>query len=313
MTSQDELEQRVLKSLQRSGFPFEARIARAFANLDMDDAYKDLYVTTFGDRPIDRIGCLNRGVPVQCGVPYLDPVEKKSRELDIQAIVPLKVNGVDLLINFLVECKDTNKIWTFGHYGFEALPSIDGKYVAVGIEPKSKESYLELKIFTPDPVLCFDPNLLCGVGKVLKKVKEDDGDSKESSGTKKTKVKSDKQDEIWEATITATNAARCYKETADQLLSQDMGRQGQKLLIYIPVVATANKIFFADLSNDSPSVQQVDLAIHIHQSLAEDGESLNHFVVPIITESSLPRIVNELVKSSLRFLEKYFTWDASAS
>lgn len=311
MTSQEELERKVLNCLQESGFPFEARIARAIANLDMDAEYKDLYVAEFGERPIDRIGCLNRGVPVQCGVPYLDPVEKKSRELDVHAIVPLKVKGADLWINFFIECKDTNKIWTFGHYGLEALPTIDGKYLTFGMDFKTREDQLELRMFTPDPVLCFDPNNLCGVGKVLKKVKKED--AKQGAGRETTKIKPDNQDEIWEATITAINAARSYREAAQNLTSLDGAAKNPKLFIYIPMVATANKIFFADLSKDSPSAKEVGLAIHVHQSLAEDGTTWNHFVVPVVTESALPQFINELVKSSLRFLDRYFTWDVSAA
>lgn len=311
MTSQEELERKVLKCLQESGFPFEARIARAIANLDMDDEYKELYVTEFGERPIDRIGCLNRGVPVQCGVPYLDPVEKKSRELDVHAIVPLKVKGADLWINFFIECKDTNKIWTFGHYGLEALPTIEGKYVAIGMDFKTRDDLLELRMFTPDPVVCFDPNILCGVGKVLKTVKKEE--AKQGTSEETTKIKPDKEDEIWEATVVAINAARSYRETALGLMSQESEGKSPKLFIYIPMVATANKVFFADLSKDSPSAKEVDSAIRVHQSLAEDGTTWNHFVVPIVTESSLPHFINELVKSSLRFLERYFTWDSPAA
>lgn len=73
--SQAGLEQKVLKNLLKSGYPFEARIVRRFANLSMDNDWNNLYVTESGGRPLDNLGCLNHGIPVQCGVPYLDPIK----------------------------------------------------------------------------------------------------------------------------------------------------------------------------------------------------------------------------------------------
>ena len=72
------------------------------------------------------------------------------------------------------------------------------------------------------------------------------------------------------------------------------------------MVATGNKLFFADLSKESPEVQEVDTAFYVYQGMTEQGNYI-HYIVPIITEKSLQRIANELVKSSMRFLKRFFT------
>lgn len=291
-----ELERKVLNCLQESGFPFEARIAKAFANLQMDDEYKDLYVTEFGDRPMDAIGCLNRGVPVQCGVPFLDPVTNKSREFDVHSVLPLKVNNVDIWIHFFVECKNTNKVWAFGHYGFETTPTIRGKYASTGIQFKSGEAELNLTAFFPDPVLGVHPSQLSGVGKVLKK--------KENKGS--VTLQNDSQDEIWEAALTSVKAAEFFQDSVKGFFENERDPGRRRLFVFVPMVATGNQLFFADLSGEKPEITQVDLAFYIHRSLSDAGMNHKHFVVPVITETSLSRVVNEVAKASIGFLEKYF-------
>lgn len=288
--STEELESRVLKHLLKSGFPFEARIARCFASLPIEEEWKDLYVSEIGSRPMDDLGGLNKGVPVNCGVPYLDPVEGKSREIDVHSIIPLDIRGARLDIHFLIQCKDTSRIWCFGHYGFESRPSIRDKFVNVGIEPKSREAEIEYSILRTDPVLNVDPHALCGIGKVLKKSEDDEKP----------------KDEIWEACITAINSARYYKKMTEGLKGVNL--KGKIFYLFIPMVATANLVFFADLSEDSPQVQQVASAFYVYQGLEEDGVTRYHYIVPIITEEALVSIVHQIVQSSIRFLEGYFAW-----
>lgn len=183
----------------------------------------------------------------------------------------------------------------------------------MGIDIKSREANLELQLFHPDPVLGVHPDNLCGVGKVLKTKEKDDKKNKDDTKTPKVEDDNKNKDELWEACITAVNATRYYRDTTERLLKQDANWKDRRLLIYIPMVATGNKLFFANLSIDTPTVQQVDSAFYVYQGLSEDGEKRSHFIVPIITEASLSRIVNAIINSSIRFLEKFFTWQKATN
>lgn len=288
--SKDTPEEKILKNLLTSGFPFEARIARCFSGLPIEDEWKDFYVSEIGSRPMDDLGGLNKGVPVRCGVPFLDPTEAKTREIDVHSILPLEIRGARLDVHFLVQCKDTNRLWCFGHYGFESQPSIRDKFVPVNIEPKSREAELEYSILINDPVLNIDPNALCGLGRVYKKSEDDEKH----------------KDEIWEACVTSVKSAIYYKKMSEGLTN--MGHKGKNFYIFIPMVATTNLLYFADLSKDAPEVHGVPYAFYVYQGLDEDGVSRQHFTVPIVTEESLVEIVHHIIKRSVKFLEEYFVW-----
>jgi hypothetical protein len=287
----EELKERILKDLMKSGFPFEARIARSFANLSIDENWEDFYVSEIGKRPWDD-GGLNKGMPVKCGSSYLDPIESKARELDIHSIVPLDVNGANLLINFLVQCKATDKIWVFCHYGFEPVPTLGNKCIYSGIEVKSEAIELGLKVLYPDPVLKVDPRMLCGTAKAL---------SKKGQAEKG-------RDEIWDACLSAVSATTHYIETAERLFKSTISSSDKKMLLYIPMVATSNMIFFADLSQDEPILKEVDFAYYVYDSMIGGSLGRTIFIIPIITESSLERIVNAVTIASIKLLETCFTW-----
>jgi hypothetical protein len=283
-------EEKILRNLLKSGFPFEAMIARCFSGLPIEDEWKDSYVSDIGSRPMDDLGGLNKGVPVSCGVPFKDPVEGKTREIDVHSIIPLEIKGARLDIHFLVQCKDTDRLWCFGHYGFESRPSIRDKFVNVNIQPKSREAELEYSILISDPVLNIDPHALCGLGRVYKKSEEDEKH----------------KDEIWEACVTAVKSAVYYKKISEGLTV--MGHKGKIFYLFIPMVATSNLLYFADLSKDPPEVQRVASAFYSYEGLEEDGVTRHHFTVPIITEESLVSVVHHIVQRSIKFLEDYFAW-----
>lgn len=285
----DNLREKVLRHIERSGYPFEARIARAFFDCRIDEDWIDILVSEYDTSPIHVMSDLNPKISVRCGVPYFDAAEKKPRELDVHVVMSIKVMNLDLKINFIVQCKDTDKIWIFCHYGFETVPTILGKYCDYGIDFRYKDKPLDMlkSIFSPDPILGTDQRTLCGVAKVLVKNKNDD-----------------KKDEIWEACITAIKATRYVKD----IVKRTIKVEGQKeLVLFVPMVATGNLIYDVDLSAETAEAEQVDVAYYSYQTLAEDGLTHEHYPIPIITEASLSKVVDSTVQNSTRFLLDCFT------
>lgn len=235
---------------------------------------------------------MNKGIPVKCGSSHLDPIENKTRELDIHSTIPLDVKGVNLFVNFLVQCKATEKIWVFCHYGFEPVPSLGNKCIYTGVETKSKGIDLGLRVLYPDPVLKVDPKMLCGTAKILSKKGQDEKG----------------KDEIWDACSSAVSAATFYIESAERLPKATTYFADKKMLIYIPMVATNNAIFFADFSQDEPKLKEVDVVYYVYDSLIGGISGRNIFIIPIITGQSLERIVNAVTISSIKLLENCFTW-----
>ena len=286
----DPLQQKVLEHIQKSGYPFEARIARAFSNCRVDEDLIDMHVSEYDTSPIHVVADLKPKILVRCGVPYFDAAEQKPRELDVHAVMSIKVMNLDLKINFIVQCKDTDKIWIFCHYGFETVPTILGKYYDHGIEFRYKDKPLDaLKlILSPDPVLGTDPRTLCGAAKVMVKKNGDD-----------------KKDDIWEACITAIKATRYVRDVVKRTIKAE----GQKeLSLFVPMVATGNLIYHVDLSGETAEAKQVDVAYYSLQTIAEDGLMHEHYPIPIITEASLSQVVNSTVLNATRFLLGCFTW-----
>src|SRR5450759_3297497 len=118
--SLETLKRKIVKNFVQSGYPFEAKVARCFRHLQMDGNYEPFLIKEEGDRPI---------ADVQCGVPYADPDTGESRELDVAATYPFRINGLDFWLHFQVQCKSTNSVWSFGHYGFEIHPTIHNKFI----------------------------------------------------------------------------------------------------------------------------------------------------------------------------------------
>lgn len=287
-SEQDNLREKVLKHIEKSGYPFEAKLARAFAECTVDEDYLDIWLSDFRNQPMENVGGLNGKISVSCGTPYLDPLEKKPRELDIRVLVPLRIRDIELQIHLFVQCKNTNRVWIFCRYGFETVPTIYGKYFNHGIEFRDKDRTLDALIRFPDPVLGADPRELCGVAKVLVK-REDDL----------------KKDEIWEACITAINATRYYRDVAKRSMKPDGWKQ---LMVFIPMVATGNIVYQVDLSAETAEAKEVELAYYSQQTIAEEGSSHEHFLIPIITEASLPGVVSNVVLNAIKFLQVYFAW-----
>lgn len=285
----DDLRDKVIKRIQTSGYPFEARIARAFSNCPIDYDTIDVFVRDPNNGPVQVVSELSPRTLVQCGTPYLDPVEKKPRELDIRVLVPLKIRDVELQVHFFVQCKNTNRVWIFGHYGFETVPTILGKFFNHGIEFTSRDKTLDVLIHLPDPVLASDRKEICGVATVLAKKEKEDF----------------KKGEIWEACVTAINATRYARDILKQSLKPGSCKQ---LMIFIPMVATGGRVFQVDLSAETQEAKEVALAYYSQQTIAEEGPTHEHFLIPIITEASLPQVVNSIVLRAAQFLQGYFAW-----
>lgn len=288
-TEPDGLRERVLKHIQTSGYPFEAKIARAFANCSIDYDTIDILIRNRDSGPVQVVSELNPRLSVQCGTPYLDPIERKPRELDVRVLIPLKIGDVELQVHFYVECKNTNRVWEFCHYGFETVPTILGKFFNHGIESANRDRTLDVLIRIPDPVLASEPIEVCGVAKVFKTKDKDDFT----------------KDEIWEASITAINAMRYWRGIHKQTIKTESLKQ---LMIFIPMVATGNRIFQVDLSAETPAAKEVDLAYYSHQTISEEAPTHEHFLIPIITEASLPQVVHSIVLNAAKFLTGYFAW-----
>jgi hypothetical protein len=284
----DDLREKILKHIQRSGYPFEAKIAHAFLNSPIDYDTIDILVRDPDDGPVQVVSELSPRISVQCGTPYLDPVEKKPRELDVRVLVRLKIRDVELQVYFFVQCKNTNRVWIFCHYGFEAVPTVLGKFSNDGIE-FVRERTSDVLVRFPDPVLAVDTREVCGVAKVMTTKEKDDF----------------KKDEIWEASITAINATRYTRDILKQSLKPESLK---KLMIFVPMVATGNRVFQVDLSADPQEAKEVDLTYYSQQTIAEEVPTHEHFLIPIITEASLPRVMSGIVLNAAKFLGGYFAW-----
>jgi hypothetical protein len=232
---------------------------------------------------------------VRCGVPYYDQTEKKPRELDIHAALAMNVLGSELKVNFLAQCKNTNRLWIFCHYGFETIPTILGQYSKFGLDLRQKDKPLDaLKVlFSPHPVIGPERSSLCSAAKVMVKDPEDK-----------------RKDEIWEACITAIKATRYARDLARRAIRIEGTKE---LNLFVPVVITGNHIFQVDLSREPAEVEKVDAAYYSHQTLAEDGFTHEHYPIPIVNEVSLPNVINETVVNATKFLLDCFTWQESGA
>jgi hypothetical protein len=291
-TQQNDEIEKVLKFIKKSGYPFEARIARAFANYRVDEDWIEILLRDYDPNPIPVYGALNPRVSVKCGVPYFDETEKKPRELDLQAVLALNVLGSELKINFLVQCKNTSRWWVFCHYGFETTPTIYRQYWATGLElRKDKPVDVLMSLFSPHPVIGKERSSLCSSAKVMVKEPKDN-------------KKDENKDEIWEACITAIKATRYAREVAQRTTRLEGTRE---LSLFVPMVATGNHIYQVDLSGESAEAERVEFAYYSHQTLAEDGLTYEHYPIPIVSEASLSQVLNTTAVNATEFLLNCFT------
>lgn len=287
----DEIE-KVLKFIKKSGYPYEARIARVFADYQVDEDRLEILLRDYDSSPLPVYGALQPRMAVKCGIPYFDETEKKPRELDIQATLTLNVLGTELKINFLVQCKNTSRWWVFCHYGFETTPTIYRQYWATGLElRKDKPVDALMSFFSPHPVIDKGRSSLCSSAKVMVKEPRDNKND-------------ENKDEIWEACITAIKATRYAREVAQRTTRLEGTKE---LSLFVPMVATGNYIYQVDLSHEPAEAEKVEFAYYSHQTLAEDGLTHEHYPIPIVCEASLPQVLNTTAVNATEFLLNCFT------
>lgn len=281
----ENLKKKVVKNFVKSGYPFEATVGRRFRDLEIDPKYERYLIKKEGEGPT---------TPIQCGVPFADPESGDSRELDVSATYPFKINGLEFWLHFQVQCKDTNRIWSFGHYGFETSPTIQNKFVLSNVSFKDHADEIIFRMFVRDPIVLVDPSALCTVGRILTK-----------EGTKPKKQKGEiEKDEIFEATITAVKSVNFLMKLMTQGIV--LGSKLERIDFFVPMVITSNLLFWLDLSEDDDlPILQTDRLWYIHRRWNAEG-NIESFIVTILNASAIEEIVNWIIANTFRFVGKCF-------